>query len=152
MDTVQLSVHNIAFASRLERELRQVGGCQMISVKTPDLHGKGLVVLDEETLDTLPSPLDEPERFLLVTRNESPKLKRAWEQGIVSVVFEHDSPHTICLAVQSALLRIQSPHRNTIRCAISPRANVSDPKVGRTAAQNTMPVTAALKNQHSGLG
>ena len=147
MDTVQLSLHNIAFASRIEKELRQLSGCQVVSVKTPDLNGKGLVILDEETLDTLPLPLVEPERFLLVTRNESVKLKRAWEQGILSVVFEHDPPHTICLAAQTVLLRIQSPNRHAGRCVISPKGAVASSVVGRTAATTELPVPAGLKNQ-----
>ena len=132
MDTVQLSLHNIAFASRLERELKQFANCQVVTVKAPDLNGKGLVIVDEETLDGLPLPLLDPERFVLVTRNEGPILKRAWEQGILSVVFEHDPPHTICLAAQAAMLRLQSPHRAAGRCVISPKTPTAARIVGRS--------------------
>jgi len=147
MDTVQLSLHNIALASRLEKELKQLPGSQVMLVKTPDLLGNGIIILDEETLDRLPMPLADPQRFVLVTRNETPKLKRAWEQGIVSVMFEHDPPHTVCLATQAALLRLQNPHRNSPRCVITPKGAITAPLIERTAAGPAAPASTGLKNQ-----
>ena len=147
MDTVQLSLHNIALAGRLEKELQQLTDYRVLSVKSPDLNGKGLVILDEESLDALSLPLAEPERFLLVTRNEGPRLKRAWEQGILSVVFEHDPVRTICLAAQAAILRMQNPQRTAARCAISPKSPITATVVGRTPATSTGPVPTGLKNQ-----
>src|SRR3954468_9261967 len=107
MDLIQLSLDNAPFAVKLQQQLEQHANCSVLTVKCPDLSRKGLIVLDQKLVDNLPLPLSEPERFVLVTHNESPNLRRAWEQGIVSVVFESDPPHTVCLAIQAALLRLQ---------------------------------------------
>ena len=67
----------------------------------------GVLVLDAEQLDRLAVPLDNPERVVLITKNDPRALSRAWEAGVNSVVFDKDPLNTTVLAVMSARLRSQ---------------------------------------------
>jgi hypothetical protein len=70
-----------------------------------------VLVLDSEHLELLPSPLPDPERIVLIARNDPQSLTRAWEAGVNSVVFEKDSLNTAVLAILSTRLRITKPKR-----------------------------------------
>jgi hypothetical protein len=63
-------------------------------------------VVDCDGLDRLPSPLLNPERIVLITRNDSAHLEQAWNAGVRSVVFNNDPLGTAVLAIMAAGLRI----------------------------------------------
>jgi hypothetical protein len=78
-------------------------------VEAPDPHQEGVIVVDSDGLDRLPSPLLNPERVVLVTRNDPRHLSKAWEAGIRSVVFSEDTLNTAVLAIMAAELRVSKP-------------------------------------------
>ena len=65
-----------------------------------------MIVLDSPALESLSTRLTRPERVVLVTHNEPQLLARAWEAGIVSVVFEDDPMDTALLAIMAARLEV----------------------------------------------
>ncbi len=69
------------------------------------------MVLDTEHLERLPAPLANPERIVLIARNDPGCLERAWEVGVTSVVFEKDPLNTAVLAVMGARLRKSKARR-----------------------------------------
>ncbi len=71
----------------------------------PALEKTGVLVIDADALKALPLPLPHPERVVLVTRRTAEELTRAWEAGIVSVVFDHEPLGTIMLAILAARYR-----------------------------------------------
>jgi hypothetical protein len=76
-----------------------------LSVEAPDPRIEGVIVVDTQSLDRLPSVIENPQRVVLITPNAAPHLAKAWEAGIVSVVFEDDPMNTAILAIMAARLR-----------------------------------------------
>lgn len=115
MQLVQMAVSENPFTAALQRELERNGEWLVVRVDRPDLSLDGIVLVDELVLDHIDYAIPSPERVVLVCHNHSAELSRAWEAGIISVVFESDSPETAMLAVLSAALRV--PHRPALPCA-----------------------------------
>ena len=87
------------------------------------------MVLDEQAFARLPLPLSNPERVVLITRNEpqAPQfLAQAWDAGIVSVVSAEDPLSTVLLAIMAAALRVEKPHTSADSSGITP---TSDPNL-----------------------
>jgi hypothetical protein len=110
MYTVQLAVGNAPYGAVLSDLLARTESCRVTSVDRPDPRQPGVLVLNEQTLDCLPLPLDRPERVVLITPKEPQRLARAWEAGIRCVVFDSDPPRTMALAIMGAGLRVRSPN------------------------------------------
>jgi hypothetical protein len=106
METVQLSIANTNYAKALEETLKRNGAWEVRCVELPDPRIDGVLVVDSEAFDRLPSSLPNPERVVLITRNDPAHLSLAWEAGIVSVVFENDPINTAVLAILAARLRL----------------------------------------------
>ncbi len=77
-----------------------------MSVEAPDPRIEGVIVVDSQSLEGLPSAIENPQRVVLITPNEAPHMAKAWEAGIVSVVFEDDPINTAILAIMAARLRV----------------------------------------------
>lgn len=105
MDVVQLAISNAPYASALREALERSGNWDVRCVETPNLEAPGVVVVDSDALERLPRPLPHPERVVLVTTNEPAELSRAWDAGIVSLVFQKDPLNTALLAILAARLR-----------------------------------------------
>jgi hypothetical protein len=75
-------------------------------VERPDPGAEGVIVLDTDALTRLPRPLTNPERIVLITRNDPQHLAQAWNAGIRSVVFNEDPLSTAVLAIMAAELRV----------------------------------------------
>jgi hypothetical protein len=105
MPTVELALSNAAYANALRSALARNGNWEIESCRVPSAAAKSVIVVDDDALDCLPQPLAHPERVVLVTHNDPQHLARAWEAGIVSVVFEEEPPGTAVLAVMAASLR-----------------------------------------------
>jgi hypothetical protein len=106
METVQLTIADVPYASAL-RELLERGGAVLVRcVDLPDTRQDGVIVVDSDGLDRLPSPLLNPERIVLITRNDSAHLEQAWNAGVRSVVFNDDPLGTAVLAIMAVGLRI----------------------------------------------
>ncbi len=114
MQLVQMAVSDSPFATALQRELERNGEWMVVRVDRPDLSLDGIVLVDEPALDRIGHAIHNPERVVLVCHNHSAELTEAWEAGIISVVFESDSPETAMLAVLSAALRV--PHLPALPC------------------------------------
>jgi len=110
MYTVQLAVGNAPYGAVLSELLRHSESCCVQPVDRPDPQQPGVLVVNEKTLDSLPTPIDRPERVVLITPNEARRLERAWQAGIRCVVFDSDPPRTMALAVMAAALRVRTPN------------------------------------------
>lgn len=109
METVQLTIHDARYAASLQDLLVRGGARHVERVDVPDPRHDGVIVVDSEGLERLPSPLLNPERVVLITRNDPIDLSRAWNAGIRSVVFSEDPLSTAVLAIQAAELRVPKP-------------------------------------------
>ena len=123
METLQLAVGNSAYATALKEALLRGGGWDLVLAEIPDTALGGVLVVDSDALDRMPLPIRDTERVVLVTHNDAEHLSRAWEAGIVSVVFENEPVSTALLAIMAAKLRVAKDTRK----APSP----STPSLGR---------------------
>jgi len=114
METVQLTIGDTSYAAALQAMLERSGTVTVCCVEVPDLRRDGVVVVDSDGLDRLPFPLANPERVVLITRNDSEHLSQAWNAGVRSVVFNKDPLATAVLAIMAAELRIPKAES---RCA-----------------------------------
>ncbi len=106
METVQLSLSDALYASALRELLEQTAAREVRCVAAPDPKQEGVMVVDADALDSLPLPLVNPERVVLITRNDPRHLAKAWNAGIRSVVFNEDPLSTAVLAIMAAGLRV----------------------------------------------
>jgi hypothetical protein len=135
MQTVQLAIADCGYAAELREALSRSCAWHVDTVDRPDQSQTCVLVVDETAFERLPLPLSHPERVVLITRNDPEFLARAWEAGIVSVVFDQDPTNTVLLAIMSAALRIDKP-QEPISSGISPNSR-------RPAAPITPPNGAA---------
>jgi hypothetical protein len=106
METVQLTITDAPYASALRELLERGGTWQVRCVEAPDPEQAGVIVVDSDSLDRVPFPFVNPERVVLITRNDPPHLSQAWNAGIRSVVFNQDPLSTAVLAIMAAELRV----------------------------------------------
>lgn len=109
METVQVTLNDTRYASALRDLLERNGTRQVRCVEVPDPKQAGVIVVDSEGLGRLPIPLLNPERVVLITRNDPEHLAKAWNAGIRSVVFNEDPLSTAVLAIMAAELRTGKP-------------------------------------------
>jgi hypothetical protein len=109
MQTVQLSIADGAYAGAVRDALSRTCAWQVKSVDHPDPASKDVMVLDERALESLPLPLENPGRIVLVTHKDAARLSEAWEAGIVSVVSNEDPINTVLMAIMAAGLRVPHP-------------------------------------------
>jgi len=124
METIQIAITNGTYATTLADLLVRSAGWKALIVASPDTRAAGVIVLDPAALESLPAGLPNPERFVLVTRNDPQLLARAWESGIVSVVFEDDPMDTALLAIMAARLKV----------VMAARQDASGPQTGHGAS------------------
>ena len=105
MQTVQVAITSGVCAEKARQALDNDASWCVSVVDTPDPDQEGVVLMDQCAFDKMSSPLREPWRVVLITRNDPLTLGRAWDAGIISAVFETDSAETLLLAIQSAALR-----------------------------------------------
>jgi hypothetical protein len=111
METIQLAISNSTYAAALRDSLMRDSGWDVVTVDFPDTRAEGVLVLDSSALERIPVGIPHPERVVLITRNEPGLLSRAWEAGIVSVVFDHDPINTAMLAIMAARLQVSKTGR-----------------------------------------
>jgi hypothetical protein len=128
METVQLSIHDAPYAAALREQLERGGTREVRCVEAPDPRLDGVIVVDAEGLDSLPLPLANPERIVLITRNDPDHLSQAWNAGIRSVVFSDDALSTAVLAILAAELRVP---RSETKFAVTH----AGPPAGRTGVR-----------------
>ena len=136
MQTVQLSIADGAYAGAVREALARTCAWHVKSVDHPDPSCKDVMVLDQRALESLPLPLENPKRIVLVTHKDPALLSEAWEAGIVSVVSAEDSINTVLLAIMAAGLRVDrahspseiSPTAGTGRAPISPEKRTTRSK------------------------
>jgi len=105
MGSIQLALSDAAKADKLRALLARTSELSVRCVEQPNLAEACVVVVDPAHLRTLSTPLEYPERVVLITNNDASHLKEAWEAGVNSVVSELDPPNTVVLAILSACLR-----------------------------------------------
>ena len=117
---VQIALNDGAHAEALREALLRSGPWQVAAVRDPDPAHRGVLVVDEDTLDRLPLPLSNPRQIVLITCKDSRHLSRAWDAGIISVVSADDAPNTVILAIMAAALRVPKPQAVAFPGGISP--------------------------------
>jgi hypothetical protein len=120
MRTVQLAMADTGYTAALREALSHSGTWRVQPVDHPDLDLPSVVVVDETAFAQLPLPLTNPERVVLITREEREALAHAWEAGIVSVVSTDDPLPTVLLAIMAAALRVTKPRTVAVAGGISP--------------------------------
>jgi hypothetical protein len=120
MFNVQLAIGDAPYGAVLSDLLTHTESCSVTAVDRPDPKQPGVMVVNEKTLDSLPTPIERPERVVLITPNEARRLERAWQAGIRCVVFESDPPRTMALAVMAAALRVRTPNPPDRSASIPP--------------------------------
>jgi DNA-binding NarL/FixJ family response regulator len=111
METIQVAISDTVYAAALRDALARTAACRIVAVEAPDPSVEGVLGVDADALERLPSQITAPERVVLITKNDAPHLARAWEAGVVSVVFETDPISTALLAIMSAKLRASKTAR-----------------------------------------
>lgn len=109
MQTIQLALGNAPYLGAVRDLLAHSHTYQVTTADKPDPKKSGVLVVNEDTLESLPLPVERPDRVVLITCNDPQRLSRAWEAGIRCVVFDTDPPRTIVLSVMAAALRVRSP-------------------------------------------
>lgn len=105
MSSIQLALSNPGKAELLRSLLCRSTQLRVQCVESPSLEDACVVVVDPPHLRMLPSPLQFPDRVVLITQNDASHLRDAWEAGVNSVVSEQDPPNTVVLAILSTCLR-----------------------------------------------
>ena len=132
MYTVQLAVGNAPYGAVLSDLLTHTENCSVITaMDKPDPRQPGVIVVNEKTIESLPTPIERPERIVLITPNEARGLERAWQAGIRSVIFDSDPPRTMALAVMAAALRVRTPTMPASPASISPSSRRGEIKRSR---------------------
>jgi hypothetical protein len=120
MQTIQLVLSDVTYAGTLKQLLCNNGSWPVTITDTPNFQKVGVVVIDEKVLAGVVSPLDCPERVVLVTHNDADILSHALNLGIRSVVYTTDTAGTVLLAIMSAYLRLPRPASTPQQRVISP--------------------------------
>ncbi len=120
MQTVQLAIADGMYVAALREALSRCCAWHVESVGRPDPSQHCVMVLDQSALETLPLPLANPERIVLITHRDPQLMAEAWEAGIVSVVSEQDPISTVLLAIMAAGLRVDKPNVYSSPSGISP--------------------------------
>jgi hypothetical protein len=121
MQRVQLSIADSVYTAAVREALSRSCAWHVESVDRPDLSQPSVSVLDEFAFARLPLPLSNPERIVLICRQDPQLLAQAWDAGIVSVLSKDDSLNTVLLAIMSAGLRVAKVHSGaTATSGISP--------------------------------
>ncbi|MBI3665803.1 MAG: hypothetical protein HY236_06185 [Acidobacteria bacterium] len=112
MQVVQLALSQATYANALRDALAQdwaFRDFEVLRVDAPDLQKQGVIVMDSEALEGLQYPLQNPERVVLIACRDPQQLSRAWNAGIVSVVYDNDPLSTAMLAIMAARFRVSNP-------------------------------------------
>jgi|GEM_PF-1204755 len=106
MEPIQLALSNTSYMEALKAQLMNDGGWDVACVSVPSPDFSGVMVVDCSVLEQLSLPISNPERAVLICKKDPRCMARAWQAGIVSVVFEDDPLCTAMLAIMSASLRV----------------------------------------------
>lgn len=143
MQTVQLAIADGGYADALRDALARSCAWHVESVDRPDTALKGVLVMDEFAFARQPLPLLNPERVVLISRQDPELLAQAWDAGIVSIVSQGDPLSTVLLAIMAAALRVAksgsvghssgiSPSDTSEVAPIAPQNQVFAPKRCKT--------------------
>jgi hypothetical protein len=148
METIQLTLNDTRYASALREMLQRHGNRDIRSTQIPDPRQEGVIVVDSDGLDRLPLPLLNPERVVLITKNDPQHLAQAWNAGIRSVVFHEDPLSTAVLAILAAELRVS---RSEPRSAVPPGSSScsAPPSCGMAVAGHKAGLTSLAAPAHS---
>jgi DNA-binding NarL/FixJ family response regulator len=127
MERVQLAIRDARYAKALQELLERNGDVEVCRVEAPDPARGGVIVVDAEGLERLPSAALDPDRVVLITRNDPHNLARAWNAGIRSVVFSEDPLNMAVLAIMAVELRSGKPE-GPATPAGSPGVTGTEPK------------------------
>ncbi|HLK49677.1 MAG TPA: hypothetical protein VKT49_16155 [Bryobacteraceae bacterium] len=141
MRTVQLAISDTVYAAALRDALSHSGPWHVEIVERPNPAVPCVLVLDELNFERVSLPLVQPERVVLISRQDPELLARAWDAGIVSVASLDDTLPTVLLAVMAASLRLRknletaggiSPTVASIPARLTPAEPISKPRRCRT--------------------
>ncbi len=128
LQKVQVAIAAGPYAESVRGALSRGCAWHVEFVDRPDPSQPCVLVLDESALESLPLPVANPERVVLITRKDPQSLAEAWDAGIVSVVSESDPLNTVLLAVMAAGLRIAKTQPAGDPAAPQPSGRAISPK------------------------
>ena len=134
LQTVQVAIAVGPYKESVRGALARGCAWRVEFVDRPDQTRPCVLVLDESAFESLPLPLVNPERVVLITRKDPQLLAEAWEAGIVSVVSESDPLNTVLLAIMAAGLRIAKTHRAGDSSGPQASGRAISPRSGAAAA------------------
>lgn len=144
MQTVQLAIADGGYAAALRDALTRSCAWHVESVERPDTALKGVLVMDEFAFARQPLPLLNPERVVLISRQDPELLAQAWDAGIVSIVSQDDCLSTVLLAIMAAALRVAKNCASVSTSGISPS---DGPGVAPIAPQSPVSASKRCKTQ-----
>ena len=103
---IQVALSDQRYAAELRDRLHAAGGCEVRLVDGLDCECGGVMVVDLKHMGCLSGPIRNPDRVVLIARNEPEYLAKAWEAGVNSVILDKDPLSTAVLAVIAAGLRV----------------------------------------------
>jgi len=138
MQTIQLSIADPAYGAALRDALVHSCAWHVETADRPDPLWPGVMVLDWTMFGTLPLPLSNPERVVLIGPQNPQVLAEAWNAGIVSVVSQDDPIDTVLMAIMAAALRVEKPHARLHASELSPNSDLDSAPIG-AASRNLRP-------------
>lgn len=105
MHTVQIVMADREYASELEALLVRDGRHRVYRDSEPESGWDGVIVMDLAHFNNLAWETHRPDQIVLIVPRNEQCLRKAWEAGLQSVVYEDEPPRTLLLAVMAAELR-----------------------------------------------
>ncbi len=105
MLSIQVLLPDNVYAQRLLTLIAREGDHEGIRVAAPDFHKNGVFVADRSAIERFPRLLEDVDRLVLITSNDTRYLASLWERGVRSVVFDSDPPSTALLAILALEMR-----------------------------------------------
>ncbi len=105
MGSIQIILSDAAKAENLAALLERSTQTPVVCTEKPDLESACVAVMDFETFQRLPRPVEYADRIVLIAANDAAHLKEAWEAGVHSVLTEQDPLNTVVLAALATCLR-----------------------------------------------
>ncbi|MGQ9918545.1 MAG: hypothetical protein ACUVS7_14100 [Bryobacteraceae bacterium] len=105
MGSIQIILSDAEKAESLTALLQRSTQTPVVRLETPDLESACVAVMDFESFQRLPRPVEYADRIVLIAANDAVHLKEAWEAGVHSVLSEQDPLNTVVLAALATCLR-----------------------------------------------
>lgn len=105
MHNVQIVIADREYAAELDALLVRDGRHRVYRDSEPDFGRDGVIVMDLAHFEKLACEVHRLDQIVLMVPRDEQCLRRAWDAGLQSVVYNDEPPRTLLLAVMAAELR-----------------------------------------------